>query len=270
MDTVFQFHAEAAAASGTLSLPFQEQINVVAGSTLPPGGGYGSSRIQDFRHREILTIKEAYSYVTGSATATTVETAATAVVVGLNILDIVTADRIVARLTSSRPKGSTEELSIIPLGSTFENLRIAGRKVAGADQLATKLFTRLSTLSAIAKDPRSAKSLDKELDEHLSKAQRDDARYKAVREYLPRRGPQFDPDVSLSCSLAPELRGTIPEFDESVAHIVSVKSFGVVRLAEYRMRRNQRRLTMLALVLGSPFKGGLEVCYAASNGDIWG
>src|SRR5260370_31946952 len=47
---------------------------------------------------------------------------------GLNILDVVTADRVVARLTSSHDL-TDGEAHIHLVGSKFENLRIAGCEV---------------------------------------------------------------------------------------------------------------------------------------------
>lgn len=273
MNTIFHFQATAAAASGTLTAPFQEQIEVAAATTLPPGGGYGSARVDNFRHREIISIKEAYSYVTGSHSETnkTFRTAATSVIVGLNILDVVTADRVVVRLTS-RKKDDGSEASIIPLGSRFENLRIAGKRIDGLDRLATRLFSEFDTFEKIG-----AKSKETKLQEHLSDSlllNRKDEVAEPLRKYLPKRGAGFDINrlVSggvLSCSLAPNLEKESGEFT-AAGHVIHLEHFGVIRLAEMQSSHGQRRLTMLSVDLGCPFEGNLSLCYAGSNGSIWG
>src|SRR5207247_4734841 len=58
-------------------------------------------------------------------------TLVSAVVEGLNIQNIVTADWAVARLTSEHPRKDSppDELSMLPIGSYFVNLRIAGTPV---------------------------------------------------------------------------------------------------------------------------------------------
>jgi hypothetical protein len=275
-DVFFQFHATATAAAGTLKVPFHEQIEVAASSTLPPGGGYGSSRALHFRHRDILSIREAYSYVTGSETRNSFETATTSVVTGLNILDMVTADRIVARLTSSKSKDGSEA-SIIPLGSHFENLRIAGQSVPFADRLRTNLFANLDTLGKIVGDPGDDVHLAEQqhrLDQHLSDAKQradpDERLSKYLRDGRNGRATRdLGPNGALSTSLIPNLQGAMDGF-ACTRQVVPVQQFGLVRLAELRISHGQRRLTMLAVNLGCPFEGSLDICYAESNGSIWG
>ena len=55
----------------------------------------------------------------------TYNSSVTATIEGLNILDMVTADRIVARVTSKQ-RLDEEEPTILSIGSRIENLRIAG------------------------------------------------------------------------------------------------------------------------------------------------
>jgi hypothetical protein len=281
MANYFQFHATASAASGMISLPFHEQIEAKAASTLSPGGGYGSSRALNIRHREILSIQEAYSYVTGSETPTSFQTSVTSVVIGLNILDIITADRIVARLTSSKPK-TDAEAAIIPLGSRFENLRIAGQPVAPADRLLTGLFSNLNTLGKIICNPADEPDLpelagqQRELEAHLgppveqqSRRPTDERMEKFLHDGRHGRPTRdLGPNGALTTSLVPDLRGAMPGFD-SVRQIVPVTQFGLVRLAEFRVSNDQRRLTMLSVNLGCPFEGSLDLCYVESNGSIW-
>src|SRR5262249_11926372 len=72
---------------------------------------------------------------------------ATVTVTGLNILNMVTADRVVARIASSHSAVQAQCHSIVPVGAYFENLRIAGFRV-NLD-LATNTFTRLDTAEKV-------------------------------------------------------------------------------------------------------------------------
>src|SRR5690349_20950786 len=99
----FHYHASAHALSGELTRPVQRLIEVQAGISLPSTGGAGSSSVENFRFDQVVSFKRGYSQVSGSVkrqTNKTIHTThATAAVENLNILDVVTADRIVARLS---------------------------------------------------------------------------------------------------------------------------------------------------------------------------
>lgn len=145
----FLYHAEAVGATGSITLPFQETMEIQAASALPLNGGHGSARVENFHHRNIFSFRSAESQVVGSYSAKDKAhgTLSTVTVEGLNILDVVTCDRLVARLTSKHSDDGGEA-SFIPLGSRFENLRIAGHKIDV--DLATDLFTDLSSWSKLA------------------------------------------------------------------------------------------------------------------------
>jgi hypothetical protein len=130
MERTFLFHALATGVSGKIDLPFNDVIEIQASSALPAAGGYSTSRAENFRYKEILSFDSATTIATGShdPDKRTYNTLVTSTVEHLNILSVVTADRIVARLASEQPEGGGPP-SILPLGSHFENLRIAGIQV---------------------------------------------------------------------------------------------------------------------------------------------
>jgi hypothetical protein len=125
MDQKFLYHALASGFSGQITVPFQHLIEVQAPSALPPTGGYSASRAEGFRYEEILSFSSASAVTTGSESSGSFNTLATATVEGLNILNVVKADRVVARLASKYSKDS-RNYSATVAGSHFENLRIAG------------------------------------------------------------------------------------------------------------------------------------------------
>jgi hypothetical protein len=126
----FLYHGGAVGATGFLTLPVQETMDIQASVALPITGGQGSSRVEGCRHRNYFSFCTAESHVVGSHSKTDhgYGTLATTTIEGLNIMDVVTCDRIVARLTAKYPDDKSEP-SFIPLGSRFENLRIAGHPI---------------------------------------------------------------------------------------------------------------------------------------------
>jgi len=144
----FLFHGSAIALQGHIRAPFDEIIPIQAASALPPSGGYGSARVDNYRFREILSCTAAYSQVAGSKSATgSFDAVATVTLENFNLLNVVTADRIVARIASKHPDDPEVEPSVILLGSYFENLRIAGYPVV--IDLATDTFTRFDTVKSM-------------------------------------------------------------------------------------------------------------------------
>ena len=125
MQLTFLYHALASGLSGQITLPFQHTIAVQAPSALPYTGGYSASRAEAFRHEQLVSFDSAETVTTGSESNGVFSTLATAVIEGLNILNVVTADRVVARLASKYSK-QTGLRSVTFPGSHFVNLRIAG------------------------------------------------------------------------------------------------------------------------------------------------
>src|SRR5579862_8678678 len=66
MKTRFLYHAEAVAATGRVTLPFHETMEIQASVALPINGGHGSARVEHFRHRDIFSFARAESQVVGS------------------------------------------------------------------------------------------------------------------------------------------------------------------------------------------------------------
>src|SRR5256886_11238455 len=94
----FHFHAEAHAFSGTFHRPVLYPIAAQASVSLPTIGGHAHSRVENFRVDGLVRFTAASSHVSGSwQNDEIVTTHATAVIDGLNILDFLTAERIVAR-----------------------------------------------------------------------------------------------------------------------------------------------------------------------------
>src|SRR6516225_8831974 len=126
----FHYHASAHAFSGKFTRPFHEEIHVQAASTLPTTGGHGSARVENFKFHEFISFRVGYTHVSGGFQDSdqSNNTLVTSVIEGLNMLDILTADRIVCRLYSKHQQGEPEG-RVTMHGSKFENLAICGHPV---------------------------------------------------------------------------------------------------------------------------------------------
>jgi hypothetical protein len=282
----FHYHASAHALSGELTRPVQRVIEVQAGISLPSTGGVGSSHVENFRVDEVVSFKRGYSHVAGSVKEENGKkihtTHATATVEGLNILDVVTADRIVARLSSSFEEPPPEnpasnEGKVLLVGSKFENLSIAGYQV-DVELDHELLSLELGTFAAVRDSLRAKGSKLRQIAEETLKARR-------VNKTLPEL---LAPEGVLLCSIVKEVHFKEPGFCKPQEeknkkkfiplgvqligrHAYHVVDFGDVFLSEVLCQHGRKTLTMLRVELGSPNGGGFIAAEATSNGEPpWG
>ena len=99
-------HAEAHALSGHLVLPIKRTIEPQIPLSILPSGGYNSQRAGIFHLEQVISYRSAYTEVAGNKEEKPGHgwsTLATAVIEGLNILEVVTADRVVAQISTEHP-----------------------------------------------------------------------------------------------------------------------------------------------------------------------
>lgn len=252
------YNAHGHAFSGQITRPFEQDIEVLAGMSLPVTGGYGSVRVENFRLKEVVSFKAAHTHVMGSfdpekknhttLVSTTIE--------GLNFMDVVTADKVVMRLAShfhldndAKPPECDHEPHIIPLGSHFENLRIAGFPVSV--ELDHELFQRIDTFQMLLKELDSNKGFEKMARDPYQTGQLQD---------LP------DKCGMVLCSLVKdmEVKGSGVKRD---GHVFTIPEFGKVYVAEMICENSSRTLTMLRFELGSPGGGGGSGGSGGTNGQ---
>jgi hypothetical protein len=251
----FNFRAGACALGGRIVRPFSEPLEVQAASFLPPSGGYGSARREGFRFHEIVSFRAGYTQVIGSThesedgKSIVHETLASAVVEELNILDIVTADRVVARLTSEYPSpDDSGELGMLPRGSYFVNLRVAGMLIsdgAGQDHLTPdRALLESATRKAIEK----------------SCGGRHEPAGQEARSGFPKRlrMPLFDFDATQVPGVAK---------DKCSRLRIEIPAFGTIVLGEFIVAESHRQLTMVRVHLHSPGAGYLDVASLEGNGS---
>jgi len=178
---------------------------------------------------------------------------ASATIEGLNILDMVTADRIVARVASKQFIDDPEP-TITPIGSHFENLRIAGCPIHA--ELDTDLFNRLGTFKAF-KDAYEGNQQYREAMQALFLWGKPKFE---VPEFLRERynwftGDKFPESKGIVlCSLVKGIKANCGEL-KIYGNVIEVPQFGKVYLGEVMLQQYEREVTMLRLELGSPSAG---------------
>ena len=132
-----EYHAEANLLSGTLRRPIVQEIPEQAALSLRDWrGGHLYQRAQGYDLEGLISFKSGYTRVSGYRglkKGNPYVTLATSVVEGLNIFDVLTADRVVAQISTEHPEGNGADLGHVPrvhfVGTQFVNLRISGRRV---------------------------------------------------------------------------------------------------------------------------------------------
>lgn len=251
MQTRMLYHADAVGASGNLTLPVQETMPIQASVCLPLIGGHGAAEVNEFRYRNILYFSWAESTVVGSYSAKDGAhgSAAMAIIEGLNIMDVVTCDRIVARVTT---KHAGDEPSIIPMGSLFENLRIAGYPIQ--PDLSIDTFTQYETWAQL----NNVYSQDQKIREQLYR-----------QSFLDKEGDLLPTSKGIyGCTLVRDF-GPLPSGLTVRNGGIYVPHFGTVYLGEFYVSQYSRRLLMLHVDLGCSTEGCFGAGGSGGNGTPW-
>jgi hypothetical protein len=250
--STFHYHACAHAFNGQFTRPFHDLIEVQAATSLPIIGGHGHSRVENFQFREFIHFKKGYTHVSGGHQAddNSYNTLVTATLEGLNVLDVLTADRVVARLYSKTPEKKSEG-NFTLVGSKFENLRIAGCPVHV--ELDCELFEEIPTFET-ARNAFEKKGKFRKIAEDPMH----------TKTPLPKQG---DGGVFL-CSCVKEMEADCPGVIRK-GHSFHVQGFGTIFLGEVLIRHAERTLTMIRLELGSAVSGTGTVAQVFSNGRTY-
>ncbi len=235
----FAYHANAYALNASFQRPTACDIEAQAATCLPIFGGHAQSSVRDFSVPRLARFQSAHSHVSGSLQDEhTATTHAITTLVGLNIMDVITADRIVARLTSEHNLDEAEG-HILAIGSTFENLRIAGFTFNIV--LRHDLLLESKTHADLAKKVSSLK----------------------------KSGGIADTKGGVAlCSLVEKIETDFPGLSEAdkKKHIITVPHLGTISFAEILSIEGMKTLTMLRFDLGSPDGGGGTAASATTNG----
>ena len=132
-EPVHTYHAQANLFEADLKQPLMEKIPPRKQVKLPKDGHYQFKQSDPFRFEGIVSYQSGYTQVAGHRSTRAghgFTTLATAVVEGLNVLDVVTADRVVGQISTEHPLFPDGPVPAVTfLGTRFDNLRIGGHPV---------------------------------------------------------------------------------------------------------------------------------------------
>lgn len=234
----YHFHASGYALSAHFDRPVTVPIPAQASLALPIEGGHAHSGVEKFEIPRLVSFKAAQTHLSGSwQDQDTATTSVTVVVEDLRILDFLTVDRMVTRLTSEyKFGGKTSESHIIAVGSHFEGLRLGGFDVKATlrDDLLINSKTFEDLKKNVKKNPRVT----------------------------------FGHEVLL-CSLVEKIETDLEDLPEVKieGHTIKIPHFGKIALAEVFAGPGIRTLTMLRFELGSPDGGGGSSGSGSTNGQ---
>ena len=214
---------------------------------------------------ELISVDAAHVRVSGSEHKEHggFRTTATATVEDLNVLEVVTADRIVAQVSlmhyyDHRPV----EVSL--LGSRFVNLQVNGSPVSVNRDPRMFGIGRETELSTNAP---AAEELLRVAENQFSEGM------ETQRRLIDRFGERFafkDPQKDLEengdalCTIVQPVSIDAPA--EAYGHVIHLPDFGNIFLGELRLNRFAAELTMLRLEMGCIAEGSLSICSSGPNG----
>ena len=283
------YHAEATVLRGHLHLPLKQYIHPQAFARLPEEGGYISQHAHDYRLEHVIAYTTAYSQVAGHQEIKLgrgYNTLATAVVEGLNVLDVVTADRVVAQLSTEHPlEGHTPRISL--LGTRFENLRIAGHPVEfdfdsgdidldffGDRPEDDTPYTRHAAF--VEKVSRQHAHVRRRHSEHPESI---GALFTDLKDRFSRTPESFaggdGQEESVECSFVNQATGRYP--GHTCGHVIHIPHFGTLYLGVLHIHHTPRHpqwnypattveLSMIKMRLGCAIAGTTDVATTRTNG----
>ena len=276
--TKHRFQANSKLLEADFRKPIVRQVVSDVAVSLPGAGGYKFKRADAYRLEGLISYESGYVHVVGHRNDdrdSGYSTLATGVVEGLNVLDVITADRVVGQIATAH-SDFNEDKDPVPavsfLGTRFENLRISGHKV--------EVEQHLDILG-----PKPAKR--KSYFEDAGVLDRISTQYSAIRkaEGFPLWASEryrweqkaTQKNGSMCCSLVRGVKG-LPGPAITFGHVIEVPHFGKIFLGELKVERKKPErpggpeeytfyLTMIRLELGAVAHGSGTVVPMDSNGS---
>lgn len=277
-ERVFHYHASSNALGGVLTHPYKTVVTTGANSALANAGGYNSSPTVPYHLDHILHCDRAYTHVTGGEEDGYWATLTTSVVEHVNLLEVVTADKIVAQISSKHPKvGNVPIISFV--GSQYVNLRINGTLVEPVMNLHPFPGKALPTSrskngkagSSSAANPQVSSYHHPDVRKLAAEQSRKMTRHAHAPDWVKRRYgwlesvKEIDDRGHLLCSLVKEIKGYDPE--DTFGQVIHVPGFGNVFLAEVTVDAKSFHLTMLRAEMGCATSGTVSMSAATTNGS---
>jgi hypothetical protein len=259
----YYFQADASALGGILEEPISKIIPTQASVGLPAVGGFATARTEAFNLDQIVSCSSTYTRISGREAHQdgAVSILATAVIEDLNILEVVTAKRIVAQISVDVPAEGRHRI-ISLAGSHFEGLRLGGHEAS------PKLNSRLLTLDAGATWPDFQRIGVEQADRLIAEISQGSGR-NTFGWALPRyqwmssaQGGMNEPYAL--CSLVDTVDSRVPIGTRG--HLVEIPDFGRLFFGEVLVTRTSIQLSMLRAELGCNVRGKVSGGVTFCNG----
>ncbi len=265
----FAFHANAYGFGGRITAPFDKLIPVQASTVLPQTGGFGSDCVENFNFENIFRFDSARVMVSGvfvhkPGQEPHYSTMAQSVIEGLNILNIVTVDRIVSQITTKHEEFPGEEAEITPFGTQIQGLRVGGIEIPV--KLNLDFFSEHSTYSSFEQvHPDRERSRWANISDNVPKYIQDafGHHFKNSKEEPRRRRP----GSLIHSSVVEPIHIEDSKFVKAYGHILEIKEFGKVILGEIFVGPDLKRINMIRLELGCPTSAQGSGSGAEGNGS---
>lgn len=226
-------HAEASALHANLKLPFAHDVAPHTHSRLNPQGGYVSQQAENFRLGGVFSFRSAHTHVAGNRDDKPDHgwnTLATCVIEGLNVMEVVTVDRIVAQVSTDHPPiGYVPRVTL--LGTRFENLRIAGYPV-DVDIDLNILGDKPAKDAPYTSDAGFISRVTNQY-KRIQSAQNLPANILKRYNQLPSSSANRE---SIECSLVNQVKGSFP--GRSFGHVIEIPDFGKVYLGVLKVEQS--------------------------------
>jgi hypothetical protein len=250
METYHEYHAEAHVLSGNLKhpieQPIQHQARVILENTRLDG--HIAQSVKETTMEGLISFKAGHSRASGSKIAkkdlwgndhSGWVTLSTSVLEGLNVFEIITADRVVAQVSTEHAMENGHVPKVTFLGTRFENLRVGGYPVQVELDLGicgdkpegdqpyladSRFLDRVQRqLDSIASAKGLPEAMEQEYDSKI--AYIDDLKKRASRW-------EANGHSKLQCSLVKSI-GPIPiPGVKTFGNVIFIPDFGTVALAE--------------------------------------
>ena len=237
------FQANASAIGGFIERPFVKNIPVQSPASLSPSGGSDEAATSAFQFEQIITAHATRSRVEGSFLGGLPTTRTMAAVEGLNVLDTIRADELVAYISTQHP---AEDLDVpkVDLSRTV----ISGLRI-GEAILRVHLNLKFLSDGNGKGFPKRPYLLEKSLWKKADK--------------------KYDPDKGiLVCTLVEKIeivRGKLPAKIVDT-NIIEIPNIGRMHLAEFVVTGKSLQLIMMRLELGCPVVGSSSASATQVNG----
>jgi hypothetical protein len=289
------YHAEAHVLSGHLLRPLDLEIREQGPVLLNDRrGGHFFQRAAQYNLEGLISFGSGYTHVSGHRSLKTQDwvTLATSVLEGLNVLDVITADRMVAQVSTEHAVENGHVPKVTFLGTHFENLRVGGYEVqleldlgfcgeppegdrpytedpAFLERLQQQIEIQQERISAATTLPSSLRNGYVEELKQIAE----------IRQQVSGNGKGQGRAPKLECSLIKSI-SSIP-IAKSYGNVLEIPGFGIASLASVEVGSgplgadpetsgdiagNYFHLTMLKMQMGCIGDGTVNAASATANG----